>query len=113
VLQYFGLSIFSSTESTWFLEWPLLMALLTYGTLIVELVVPFALWSKRWRMWGLLLGIGLHLGIALSSTLAIFSIVMLATYCAFLDGDDIDRIQSVLCRVYRRMVPATESHDRK
>lgn len=104
VLEYFGLSIFSSTEGTWFLQWPSLMALLTYLTLVIELFVPFALYSKRWRRWGLALGLALHLGIALTSTLAIFSVVILATYCAFLDGDDIDHARRVLTRTYRRIL---------
>jgi hypothetical protein len=106
VLEYFGLSIFSSTESTWFLGWPALMGGMTYLALVVELVVPFALWSKRFRMWGVALGFALHAGIAVSSTLAIFSLVMLATYPAFLDGEDIDRMGAFVRRTHRRLLRA-------
>ncbi len=45
-------------------------------------------------MAGLMAGLALHLGIAATSTLGLFSISMIAPYLAFLDRLDIDRILS-------------------
>ncbi len=92
LLEYFSLSVFSNDQSTAVLAWPASMAFLTYLALAIEFAVGFLLLSKRWRWLGFLAGVGLHLGIAFASNLGVFSLVMLATYPAFLDGDDIDRV---------------------
>jgi len=63
---------------------------LTYASLGIELSVVFLLWSSRLRWVGVILGVGLHVGIAASAHLTVFSLCILAPYAAFLTGADID-----------------------
>lgn len=91
VMIYFFASHHSTVAGPWVADWPLTLALVTYATLLIEMALPFLLWKKSTRPWGLLLGGALHLGIAITSDLLLFSIVILSTYVAFLDGDDLDR----------------------
>lgn len=99
LLQYFFLSVYRVGDGTWALKWPLLLAALTYLTLLIEVSVPFLLWNKTWRPLGFLLGWGLHLSIALSSNVGLFSLVMMSCYFVFLDGDDMDRAEALFARV--------------
>jgi len=71
--------------------WPLpvevtpLLALATWGTVMFELLFPLFVLFRRTRGPILLLGVGLHLGLALTLELGPFSANMLASYIAFLD----------------------------
>jgi hypothetical protein len=71
---------------------------MTFGTIIVEITVPFLLWVRRTRWLGVFLGVSLHLGIAVSSKLALFSIAILAMYPAFLETRDYDAIVALFRR---------------
>jgi hypothetical protein len=67
-------------------------ALLTYGTLLVEVSIPFLLWARRTRWLGVGLGAGLHIGIALTSELALFTLAMLPLYASYFEAADFDYI---------------------
>jgi hypothetical protein len=62
--------------------------LLTWGTLVIELLVPILLWQRKFRFLGITLGLGLHAGIALTAKLGLFSLAMVPLYAAFLEKQD-------------------------
>jgi hypothetical protein len=59
-------------------------AVLAWTTLAIELGVGIGVWFRRTRPWVLILGVVLHLGIALVFEIGFFSFVMIASYLAFL-----------------------------
>lgn len=67
--------------------------LLTWGTLVIELLVPILLWQRKLRFLGIVLGLGLHAGIALSAKLALFSLAMVPLYLAFLEQQDWETVE--------------------
>jgi hypothetical protein len=74
-------------------------ALLDYGTLLVETMVPFLLWMRRTRFLGVFLGVSLHVGIGVTSKLALFTVCILPLYAAFFERHDFDRIAIWLGRI--------------
>ncbi len=97
-IAYFLRSMYSRFPDWPWERWELLSNLLTYGTLVVETILPLLLWSRRWRWWGIALGFALHLGIWASSSLWLFSLVMLVPYAAFLERHDLERLRRVFGR---------------
>jgi hypothetical protein len=93
-IPYFLMSMFARHPSPVFSHHPVIGALLTYGTLVVEASIPFLLWMRKTRMLGVALGIGLHVGIALSARLALFTIAMIPLYLSFFESDDFAWIRS-------------------
>jgi uncharacterized membrane protein YphA (DoxX/SURF4 family) len=65
--------------------------LLTYGTLATELALAILVWNRRLRPWVLLLGVGLHLGIAYAVRVGFFSIAALVAYIAFLPPETVSQ----------------------
>jgi hypothetical protein len=92
-VPYFLMSMFARHPTAAAAHLGALGALLTYGTLLVEVSVPFLLWAKRTRWLGAGLGAGLHVGIALSSELALFTLAMLPLYAAYFEAEDFDRLE--------------------
>jgi hypothetical protein len=93
VLSYFSVSLFSRSPNDLFLvrhEW--ISAIGTYLTLIVEASLPWLLWFKKTRFVGLLAGLGLHLVIAATAKLTVFSLSMIPAYASFLEREDIDGV---------------------
>lgn len=91
-VPYFLMSIFARHPTAAAAHLGAIGALLTYGTLIVELSLPFLLWVRKTRWLGVGLGVGLHVGIALTSELALFTLAMLPLYTAYLEADDFERL---------------------
>jgi hypothetical protein len=56
---------------------------LTYGTLVVELGVGFAIWNKALRPAAAMAGIGLHLGIDFAIRVGFFTWAVITPYLAF------------------------------
>jgi len=92
-VPYFLISIFARHPTAAAAHLGPIGALLTYGTLIIELAVPFLLWGRKTRFLGVALGASLHLGIALTSELALFTLSILALYPAYFETTDFDRIE--------------------
>ncbi len=69
--------------------WPLVPRLLTWTTLVVQVVAPFALWWEPTRPWALLVTLGLHLGLDLCLRLWPFQWLMLASLPLFLHAGDL------------------------
>jgi hypothetical protein len=65
---------------------PLLVGLSTYGVLLFELVLfPVLVWPRATRSIVLFLGVGLHLGIALSMRVFVFGEIMPIFYLCFVE----------------------------
>ena len=73
------------------LEWRTFepMAVLSLLSILTELFLAVALWLPRWRRAAFVVGLGLHVGIAIwfepTGQLAIFSIIILTPYLLFLN----------------------------
>ena len=94
-ITYFMMSMFARHPSPWFSRHELLGGVLTYGTLITEASLPLLLWMRRTRMFGVLIGAGLHIGIALSAKLALFTIAMAPLYVSFFEAADFEWLSSL------------------
>jgi hypothetical protein len=97
VLLYFSMSQYSRTPDDLFLvhhEW--VSALGTYLTMVTEISLPWLLWFKRTRALGVLAGVGLHVTIAATAQLGVFTTCMIPPYFAFLDRSDIDWLARVV-----------------
>jgi hypothetical protein len=71
-------------------QYPSVINLMTYGALIIELAMPFLLWSRATRRWAILAGLSLHVGILFSVNIPIFGELMTACYLTFLRPDELD-----------------------
>jgi vitamin K-dependent gamma-carboxylase-like protein len=85
-----------------------LVSVLTYATLAWELTFAFLLFFSRTRRIALIAGILIHLGMLSTIEIGPFHVVMLTSYLAFLEPEDVprlpDRLQFLLGR--RARVPA-------
>jgi hypothetical protein len=102
---YFMLSMFARFPDPSLASIGPLGALLDYGTLLVETTVPFLLWMRRTRFLGVFLGVGLHVGIGVTSKLALFTVCILPLYFAFFERQDFDRIATWFGRGTERREP--------
>ena len=79
---------------------PLLVGVLSYGVLLFELVLlPVLVWPRATRALVLFLGVGLHLGIALSMRVFVFGEIMPIFYLCFVEP------RGVVGRIQRLMGP--------
>ncbi|MFK5921869.1 MAG: HTTM domain-containing protein [Verrucomicrobiota bacterium] len=96
---FFMLSHHSRWPGLWVVEMMPLMRLLTWGTLVFEMVLPILLFVPRTRWWGIVLGIIFHLAIVVASNnITMFSLTMIMTYFVFLREADISAISAWLRR---------------
>jgi hypothetical protein len=65
----------------------LLTNLLTFATLVIELAIAVLIWNRRARLYVVLAGIGLHLGIEVTMAVGFFSAVAVSLYLAFVPAD--------------------------
>ncbi len=72
-------------DTSWLKSVPLLIAAMTYSTLIFEIYFPVLVWLKVAKRWTLLFGALLHTMIAVTVGLFFFSLAMISTYLIFLD----------------------------
>jgi len=82
--------VWSRHDLTWLVN-PIVIGLLTYGTLLFEaLLFPVLVWPKSTRHWVLLAGVLFHLGISLSMRVFVFGEIMPLLYLSFVDGPMIE-----------------------
>lgn len=74
---------YRSLDLTWLAGWPHLVALLTHGTVLLELFYVALVWPARTRPLVLALVAGMHLGIGLGLGMATFGLVMLIANLSF------------------------------
>lgn len=70
-----------------FFDLPWCSPLATWGTLLIEFSLPFALWIRPIRNYAVLAGVALHLGIEVSMNLFLFQWIMILGLLAFVDFD--------------------------
>ena len=73
-----------------------LMVVANYMALVYFFTFPFLVWSKRWKLPLLLSGAFFHLTLGIVIGVFDFSLIMIASYAAFLDDESIQRISSIL-----------------
>lgn len=105
LMSYFQMSMYARIPSWHWAYWGRTSVLMTWFTLIAEATIPFCLFfgdvfkSKTLRRLGHLQGFGLHGGIALTSTIHMFSLAMVPLYLAYLATDDIEDSKSLIARL--------------
>jgi Vitamin K-dependent gamma-carboxylase len=94
-ITYFMMSMFARYPSSWFSHHVALGGVLTYGTLLIEASLPWLLWMRKTRMFGVLIGAGLHVGIGVSAKLALFTLAMAPLYLSFFEAADFEWLSSL------------------
>jgi hypothetical protein len=84
-------NIIKGQPPSWILGHRALLAFMNYGTLFVELSVPFMLFYRPLRVWAFALCILMHTGIDLFMSIRFFSLTMYLGFLSFLDSADWDR----------------------
>jgi uncharacterized membrane protein YphA (DoxX/SURF4 family) len=99
LMSYFQMSMYARIPSWHWAYWGRTSVLMTWGTLIAEATIPFCMFGgKGLRRLGYLQGFGLHGGIALTSTIHMFSLAMVPLYLAFLTTEDIEDVKALIAR---------------
>ena len=65
----------------------ILTIILTYATLLTELLFPILVWIKRTRKYMLIAGIMLNFGILIFSNITFFSLIMIVAHLAFIEPE--------------------------
>jgi hypothetical protein len=73
-------------------QFPLVLVVAAYSTLVWEVVFPFVIWRTRGKWCALAMGAMFHVMTALTLGLYIFPQVMLAAYLAFLTEEEVQAI---------------------
>lgn len=81
-----GMRDLVAVDLSYLRHFPWVIALMSMVTVIFEIYFVFAVANKTLRPYWLLLGVALHLGIAVFMSLPFFGLVMLAPYILFLDS---------------------------
>jgi hypothetical protein len=74
-----------------FIYQPPFLQIATYGTLLVELALATLVFHRPFRKWVLLAGIGMHGYIEWTMNIPLFAFLMVASYVAHYDGDEVSR----------------------
>jgi uncharacterized membrane protein YphA (DoxX/SURF4 family) len=74
-------------------DYPFLVKFATWSALFIEFSMGTLVWVKELRIWVLISGIILHLGIELSMSIGFFEWVMIAGYILFLEPQEFKWIQ--------------------
>lgn len=83
LMAYFQMSTYARWPDPIWAKMQLLTCLLTYSALALEALLPLALLTPATRRLAIPIGLALHVGIAASSNLTIFSLAMMACYVVF------------------------------
>jgi hypothetical protein len=87
---------FGQFNVEWLAQYPLVINLMTHGSIWIEFALAFWLWFRPTRRWAILGGIALHLGIRPMLNVPAFGEVMTATYITFLAPDELEAFLSFL-----------------
>jgi len=82
--------IFSRFSMEWLNQAPFLVNVLTWGTVFIELSVPFLLWFRKTRLLAIALVIMLQLGIFVTMNIGTFQLLSIAVVLIFLEKSDIE-----------------------
>jgi uncharacterized membrane protein YphA (DoxX/SURF4 family) len=109
LMAYFLMSMYARVPTWHWAELGRTSVLMSWFTLIAETTIPFCLFSPRFRRLGYFMGFALHAGIALTSTIFMFSLAMVPLYMAFLTKQDIDDSLALVARFRKQPKLATAS----
>ncbi|PWU02137.1 MAG: hypothetical protein C5B53_02055 [Candidatus Melainabacteria bacterium] len=76
---------------------------LSWGTLVIELFLWTLIWFKQFRYWVLLGGIALHLGIEFTMNLPMFEWIVLSTYFAFVEPEDLSKFANIIRSYFSKL----------
>lgn len=85
VWKVLGNSQLMTTDLSFLRNVPLVIGAATWGTVLFEVYCAVLFWPRATRKWMLALGWLLHIGIALTMGLYIFSLTMMSAYVLFAD----------------------------
>lgn len=90
-------SIWGTFDLSFASNYPVLIGLMTYGTLLFELIIfPVLVWLPATRIFALVSGVMFHLGIGLTMKVFVFCSIMPLIYLSFLTIRDYQRIAGIL-----------------
>jgi len=69
----------------------ILTTLMTYATLLIELLFPILVWFKPTRNYMLIAGIMLQSGILILSNITFFSLIMIVAHLAFIEPETVNK----------------------
>ena len=72
-------------DLTWIRNFPLIIILVTFSTILFEVYFPALIWIRRLRPYLLFIGLGFHLAIGLSMALMNFALIMVSPYLLFVE----------------------------
>ncbi len=88
-------------DMTWMRNFPYLIVLFTFSTVLFEVYFPVLVWNPKIRKALLAIGVMFHSGIGLLMALWSFALIMIAPYVLFLSEDNLESFQKRL-RAYIR-----------
>ncbi len=83
-------------------DFPSLVKFATWSALFIEFAMGTLVWVKELRIWVLLAGLLLHLGIEVSMSIGFFEWVMIAAYILFLEPKEVDWFKNR----FKRLLPS-------
>jgi hypothetical protein len=92
----FGIVDFNVRGIENLMNYPVLYSALTFGTLFVEVSIPFLIWFRATRPYAVVLGVLLHLWIMVCMILPVFGILMVTTYICFFREEDCEQAREWL-----------------
>ena len=101
LMSYFMMSAYSRFPSPAWASLGRTSTLMSWGTLAIEGLLPVLVWSTHFRRSALFCGVCLHLGIALGSTIGLFTLAMCPLYAVFLQPADLTAVSSLVRRCTR------------
>lgn len=101
LMSYFMMSMYSRFQTWHWAEWGWASGVMTWGTLIAEVMIPICMLfnPRKLRRLGFVFGAGLHGGIAFTSTIGMFSFAMVPLYVACLQREDVDDVIALVARL--------------
>jgi len=77
--------------------------ILTYGTLLIELLFPILIWFKFSRKYMIIAGISLNAGILILSNITFFSLIMIVAHLAFIEPETINgKLITILDKIKKK-----------
>lgn len=80
-------------------DFPALVKFATWSALFIEFAMGTLVWVKELRIWVLLAGLLLHLGIEISMSIGFFEWVMIAAYILFLEPKEVNWLKERFLRL--------------
>lgn len=108
-----GTATWYSSQLTEFTKFPVpefmhsraMLAVTTYGTLLIELALASLVFYRPLRVYAVIGGIALHLGIEYSMNIPLFAFLCITGYITYFEGDQTERF---IERIKRKWAPRAE-----